>query len=217
LKPSDGDPAVALDAAESRLGIGLPLALREWYGIAGRRGDIWSRQDTFLRPEQLRVEEDRLIFYMENQAVVRWGIRVADHQSEDPAVFVSSADEPGVWIEEDGSTSLFALQMLIYCIKWSSDNRCWANGCPTDLALGALESHYPRLPFREWYWSGPTRFYGHRDLVAEIDSGDGWLWVATRTEAAFLEFDRLMASVGVRWEARSDEWPPGWVTRDHDS
>jgi hypothetical protein len=84
---------------------------------------------------------------------------------------------------------------------------------PTAAAFEVVESRYPRPPFREWYWSGPTRFYGNRDLVAEFDSGDGWLWVATRTEAAFREFDRLLEPTGMRWEAWSDERPPGCVTR----
>lgn len=216
LTPADGDPAEVLDSAESRLAVALPPALREWYGIAGRRQDIWSRQDTFLRPEDLGVEEDHLVFSVENQAVVRWGLRVADLSSEDPPVFVSSMDEPGAWIEESDSISLFAIQTIISCIKWSRNNRCLAIGCATDSAIESLESHYPRLPLREWHWPGPTRYYGHRDLVAGIDGGEDRLWVATRTEAAFLEFDRLMTSSGVRWESRSDEWPPGWVTRDRD-
>src|SRR4051812_42311075 len=97
LLPSDGDPASTLDDAEARLGVALPPALREWYGLAGRRDDIWSRQDAFLRPDELRVEDDRLIVYVENQAVVRWGIRIADGPFEDPPVSVSSVDEPGVW------------------------------------------------------------------------------------------------------------------------
>ena len=208
LKPSDGDTADALDAAESRLGVPLPQALREWYEIAGRREDIWSQQDLLYPPERLEIEDDRLIFYVENQAVVQWGIRVSDLPLDDPPVFVSSIDECGVWIEENETTSMFALQMLLFCVKFAKCNPGWGNGCLNEAAIKAIESHYPRLPLAEWYWTGPTRFYGHRDLVVEI--ADNWLCVSGRTETAFRELVDLMDTADMDWTAISDEHSREW-------
>ncbi|WP_165245155.1 hypothetical protein [Paludisphaera soli] len=218
LRPAEGDPAATLDAAAMRLGVDLPAALREWYAIAGRRADAWSRQDVFVRPDRLRIEDGRIVFYEESQAVVRWGVGVEGRQAEDPPVFVSSEDEHGEWLEESPSISLFALQRLLCDLKWSHDVRCRANGPWTDAVLTAIESHYPRLALPAYAASGPSRCYGHRDLVigVEIERGEDCLWVASRAEAPFHELQRLLKPLGMRWDSSSYDWPSGWVSRNSD-
>jgi hypothetical protein len=66
-----------LTAAEHRLGLTLPAALREGYALLGRRDDLTSNQDVLLRPDQLYFDETgrALIFRVENQSVAHWGIR----------------------------------------------------------------------------------------------------------------------------------------------
>jgi hypothetical protein len=39
-----------IDAAEERLGVRFPAAVREAYGLFGRRADLTSNQDRQLRP-----------------------------------------------------------------------------------------------------------------------------------------------------------------------
>jgi hypothetical protein len=46
-----------LTAAEHRLGLTLPAALREGYALLGRRDDLTSNQDVLLRPDQLYFDE----------------------------------------------------------------------------------------------------------------------------------------------------------------
>src|SRR5439155_1077965 len=61
LADADGVPETDLQAAEARMSLRLPPALREWYSIAGRRQDIWSRQDTFLGPGELYISGETLV------------------------------------------------------------------------------------------------------------------------------------------------------------
>ena len=63
-----------MQTAERTLGFAIPEALAEWYLASGKRRSVWSRQDDFLPPDQLRMHNDALIFYVENQGVVQWGI-----------------------------------------------------------------------------------------------------------------------------------------------
>jgi hypothetical protein len=208
LLPVDGLSAEEFATAESRLQIRLPPALHEWYGIAGRRDDIWSRQDKFLRPDRLRIHDEHLIFYVENQGVVRWGIRVADLSSDDPPVFVSSADGSGQWTDENDTTSEFAIQMLVSCVRWADGHTGSANGAiESDRVIEAIASNYPRLPLREWSWAGTHQYHGDREVIAETDRGGTWLWVSTRSAAAFREFDLLMQAAGMQWEFWSDPAP----------
>lgn len=86
LGPIDGCTPQSICAAEQRLQVALPTALREWYALAGRRKAVWSSQDHFLEPEELHIESDKLIICIENQAVVRWAIPLKALAHDDPPV-----------------------------------------------------------------------------------------------------------------------------------
>jgi hypothetical protein len=143
MSDSDRVSSRRLDAAEHRLGLRLPIALREWYERLGCQGDIWSVQDDFRPPERLRVRGELLVFYIENQAV--WYIGVGLHDL--------SVDDSPVTIDEWGlgkgtrvlspAISLLALQMLAYVVKFASPlQRLFGHW--TDATLRAIEHHYPR-------------------------------------------------------------------------
>lgn len=209
LGSADGYPSEVLDTTESRLAIRLPIALRDWYVQSGRRHDIWSRQDSLLPPEEIYIKEGHIVFYTENQSVVDWGIEKAHASLDDPPVFVSSADTEGEWIQENATTSEFCLQMLVSCVKWSPVLACWANGWASEPVINLVKGKYSQLAFPEWYWAGPTRYFGQEDLLIELNSGDGWLWAVSRTHTAFHQFNQSVTAAGMQWESQSDEWPAG--------
>jgi hypothetical protein len=185
-------PLQACDGVVPDEGMVLPTALREWYVLAGARKDIWSRQDHFLRPNETHRNAEFHVFMVENQSVVEWGIRSVDMTANDPPVFVSSVDDPKVWLKENDTVSEFALEMFAYCLKWSDKCRWWANALVGPNVLDLVASRYPRFPFPEWHWPAPTRFYGLRDIIVEVEAerghGGGWLYVVTRTAAAAESF-----------------------------
>jgi hypothetical protein len=208
LSPADGFSEEDLAVAERRLGFPLPPALREWYGLAGRRKDVWSRQDELLPPEKCYIANGVLVFYVENQSVVRWGVRLSERGQEDPPVVVEDEEAPGRWRTENASTSEFALQMLVFSAKWSSGNKCWASGGADEAVVRRIEGNYPRLAFPAWYWPVyPTRLYGKEEIIIETNgSGDNtWLWVWSKSEEEFREFERLLDGTGLSWEAYSDD------------
>jgi hypothetical protein len=83
LGAEDGISTDRITAAEERLRVRLPAALREWYEMAGARDDLRGRGNHLLTPERLRVDDEdgMLIFYQENQCSCQWGLNLKDPRS----------------------------------------------------------------------------------------------------------------------------------------
>ncbi|MFI2607514.1 SMI1/KNR4 family protein [Kitasatospora sp. NPDC018619] len=84
LGPDDGFTDAELDAAERRLGLRLPVALREAYRLFGRRADLTSSHDVLLTPDELYVLDGALVYRAENQGCAHWGVRLEDLGLADP-------------------------------------------------------------------------------------------------------------------------------------
>jgi hypothetical protein len=197
-------PPEDLDEAESRLGLRLPAALREWHERYGAlTASVWSLQDDFLSPSELVVEHGALVFCRENQGVVQWGIGLDELSSDDPAVLLSWS--PGRdWTVEAESTSGFALQLVALNAKFSSMPFHLANGEATEEACRAVENALPRLPLPDLHWpAAPTRFYGDGDLLVENEA-DTWLWVTARSRHAFERIQSIADTTGLTWEALNE-------------
>lgn len=207
LTPADGFSEEEISSAEQSVGLQFPRALREWYALAGRRRDVWSQQDELLLPSKCYVVGEVLVVYVENQSVVRWAIPLSGQSDDDPPVVVESVDASEHWFDDYASLSEFALQMLVFSGKWSDANRFSAAGAADEAVLRQITNNYPRLDFPDWHWPDfPTRTYGNDDILIETN-GDGesaWLWVWSRSEGEFRQLDRLVRSVGVRWQAFFD-------------
>ncbi len=203
LSASDGFSRADLLSAERRLEISLPEALCEWFRLAGKRVDIWSRQDCFLPPAELGFLSDYLVFYIENQTVVHWGIRLSDLGLVDPPVYVQSGDEDDVWIQQNPSISEFALQMFVFCIEFGWPLR-WVCGFPDQQLSETIQQEFPALGFPEWSWTGST-LYGFRDIIVDVQE-HGHTHVAARTDAAFRKFTGLATpgnfDIAASWEDR---------------
>ena len=190
-----------IEAVERRLGLALPASLCEWYLHSGSRYDVWNVQDRLVRLSELCIEEDRLVFFRENQGVVHWSIPISTLSLADPPVIVSDPSSGGLHHDEAQSVSEFALQMLCLNAKFSALNLPRANGQVTANAILALEQHLPRLPVADLHWPPfPTRLYGNESLLVEID-GLTWLWITAIDAEAFALAARLAEEAGVEWES----------------
>jgi hypothetical protein len=81
LTPEDGFGEAEIETAEKRLGFRLPYALRELYLCAGKLDCFMSAFQRFLLPEELVIEDGKLIFLEENQGVCIW---LAESEQDDP-------------------------------------------------------------------------------------------------------------------------------------
>jgi hypothetical protein len=118
LQPADGIDLVRLSAAEQRLGVPLPPALRELYAYAGNVTCLMESFQRFPALEQLEIEDGKLIFLEENQGVCFWGVERGDQ----PMVS-QRANENALWHSEELQLDEFLRIILYYqCAQGGYDH-----------------------------------------------------------------------------------------------
>jgi hypothetical protein len=201
LTDDDGWTEADLQAAEQRLGVRLPAAIREAYALFGRRQDLTSVQDRLLGPEELEVDAtgEALIYRVENQAVVVWGVPLAAMAQPDPTVVVARNFEDVGWEPYVGRFSLACVELVLSESLHSaplelSDNR------ELDAAAAALvEQRFARLAIPDYpMWAvpgGSVRWFTGPDVLL-CDFAGTWLWVRARTTLAL---DAVRATLPGEW------------------
>src|SRR5262249_38986158 len=81
-----GFASEVLAAAQKRLGVQVPAALRDYYSVAGRERRFSACHHRLLPPQQWAIDQQRLIFMEENQGVVCWGVSTRNPDVDDPPV-----------------------------------------------------------------------------------------------------------------------------------
>ena len=203
LQEGDGYSVAELDVAEQHLGLKLPLALREWYRLVGRRKDIIAMQNFLASPEELEImdESGLLVFYCENQQVVEWGVQEDDLGLVDPPVWLDNSglhDTQRKLIRENNTLTEFALQMVVMETMFNP-KVFQALSRVTPQTIGKAERNFVPLGFPDWHWpSYPTRFYGDDDILVQVSEGeDLWLQVTARSLAAYEE---AKTALEITWE-----------------
>jgi hypothetical protein len=103
-----------LTAAERRLGVRVPIALRDFYLVAGGERRFNHSFNRILSPRDWEVDKQRLIFMDENQVVVRWGVSLRNASSADPPISQGVNGETIAWYPEHRKLSVFLSVMLHY-------------------------------------------------------------------------------------------------------
>ena len=206
LAPEDGVLLEDILEAESWSDVPVPLALQEWYLLGGRRSDLNAALNYLLSPAQLEVSDEHLVFFVENQAVVRWGIRVSDLARVDPPVYldddfsVPTAPPSHQWILENTMLSEFLLQMIMMhtLVRNSPSQEHCVSGC-AEIDASTLEqivTLFPRFELPLWHWPRyPTQFFGNDEILLMVD-GSLWLWVVAQSAS---EWKQLEEHITVTW------------------
>jgi hypothetical protein len=111
---ADGVSEEAFAQAESRLGLRLPVALREYFLIAGNADDANRMHNVLFRLDEFFIEDGFLVFMEENQAVVHWGIPVDRLDEPDPDVWQRVNGPEPVWYSEELPFSSFMMKNLAW-------------------------------------------------------------------------------------------------------
>ncbi|WP_093703224.1 SMI1/KNR4 family protein [Streptomyces sp. 2131.1] len=175
LGSDDGWTEADLDAAEERLGVRLPAALREAYLLFGRRLDLTSNHDVLLGPAELYVDEGKeaLVFRHENQGAASWGILLDSLQDDDPAVLIrldladKSAERWAGWLER---LSLCFVEIILSESLQADEELCDFLA-PDVGSLELLERNYVRLPFPAYPIGEETRWFLGQDALLRDDDG----------------------------------------------
>jgi uncharacterized protein (TIGR02996 family) len=183
LQSGDGYSEEELQEVESRLGVRLPAALREWYGLAGKRDEVWSKQDPLVYPGNLTLlPGDTLVIRNENQRMEAWGIMGEDIAKDDPPIYLFSYP----W-KISPTLSAFALRVLVYDSVLSGHvrlNRDYFRGAAT---VDEISSKFTLCDLPERYYTEfTTRFFEGADIIIQINDAEDRqsLEVAALNEAA---------------------------------
>ncbi|MFJ5925293.1 SMI1/KNR4 family protein [Kitasatospora sp. NPDC092948] len=173
LTSDSGCADAELDAAEARLGLTLPAALREAYRLVGNRPDLTGNQDTLLPPEKLYVDRDCLVYRVENQSCAYWGIPLAALDRADPPTVAWPDVAPTVEPEIGPWTASFSAECLgIVLIEPLFDDSAYLDGGGVDPAGLTGWTELPRV-----HAPGvDTRFFVRPDALLVLQ-GDAWLAV----------------------------------------
>lgn len=178
LEPQDGWNRHDLAAAEDRLGVAIPEALKEALALFGKRPDLTSNQDRLLMPSELRVDNDVLVFRDENQWVAAWGAALG---GDDPPTLIKldlahkSDERWEPWMPRLSQT----------CVEMVLSEALFRDGAETadretsEADVSLLETHFTRLPLH----GIDTRWFATDDVIIREDTGD-WLWARARTPQA---------------------------------
>lgn len=115
--PADGIGIDEIERAEQSLGFRLPKVLREFYLLAGNHEKINDSHNRLLWVEYVESEDNKLIFYQENQGVCEWAIDLSDIEKDDPPVWIgqSVAEQDALeWHPDAPNLSYFLLMMLCW-------------------------------------------------------------------------------------------------------
>lgn len=181
------------NAAEARMGLKMPLAVREWYRLCARQPVLGHGDNRVVPAEQLEVQDERVDLYIENQGVLTWGVRLSDWHQDDPPVVATETNVGSLGVV-NRTCSDYYFQMTLHQAHWASRI---AYGCG-DVASIVAE-HYPRLDLPVWPWAGAKdafTLYGDDDTVLNLDYTNHLLVCACTSDA----FERAKGLFEAHWD-----------------
>ncbi|WP_203881723.1 SMI1/KNR4 family protein [Planotetraspora kaengkrachanensis] len=194
LGDGDGYSEEELNAAEDRLGLKLPAALREAYMLFGRRDNLCRTMHRLESPAELHVDEDAglLVYHVENSGVWVCGIRLTDLGLEDPPVVhlpgCGANDHPwtGItWLDRLSSDcieivlteALWNVESRPYCTNGhvsNDDNPLSMHGELLAEDIAELDHRFtplalPPYPVERWECTPGSRWYAGEDVILCLD------------------------------------------------
>jgi hypothetical protein len=187
----------------------LPRPLRAWYELASRWSTPLVVQNQLLGPDEVQVEDGKLVFWVENQGVWLWG---CDRVGDDPTVF-DRENQPGEpWQPTGVALSRFLLHVAVFeaiCGARCSAGASWLTPEQLDAVLVPLRP----LPMPAWRWpAAGHRLYAGEGLLglAGPNPGPGQTAETADMREVFLaarepgRLDYASSVVGVEWDAWQD-------------
>ena len=195
------DAARVLKQAEARLGRHLPRMLRDFALRFGWEGPLAVAQERLRSPDSWRLQGGALVFCVENQGVVLWGIAKKDLACDDPPVQVADNREPLAWAWDHDRLSDFFVTLAywhgIVAAKFMAGNVGIAERTlPKERAK--LKRQYSEIPLEPSAW-GIRVFEGDGKLFLLQKTGRLTCLVQEPVDADHVaqEFERVLELTGI--------------------
>jgi hypothetical protein len=147
------------------LSTGLPNALARWYQLAGSYGRPLVHQNQLLEPAEFQRENEKVVFYVENQGVWLWAFDETETVM-DPGVFDREAEPGRQWQSTFESLHECLIHVAVFEAILGTDIGASNFGC-TRSELDLILRPLARVGLPAWRWPGPEhRLYCGRDILA---------------------------------------------------
>lgn len=120
LMATDGTSDERIAAAEARLGLVLPLAMRRFFAEAGD-ATVVRQYHALATVEELTTADGFLLFMQENQGVVDWGIPLPELSHAVPVVWQRVNGTEAEWYSEDMGFAEFMARALAWQVGITID------------------------------------------------------------------------------------------------
>ena len=202
----DGWDESSVNAAEALLQVTFPSILRNFYLSWGKRSDYASSCENLLNPKQCFIHFGHLIYCIENQAVLLWGIPLDTLNQDDPPVYYTYNNENNAeWKLSHKHLTIF-LDALYYSHAFAGGavhgGYCHIAPDKAPASEFHMRQHYQKVQLESVHWGlipSPnlpqwTLFVGE-GIAIDVSSTD--LWAASNTEKALHDLALLL---DLKWE-----------------
>ena len=184
---------------EQRLGKRLPETLRQYYLQLGRNEQINQSQDHLVLPQELEIwEEGFLVFYYENQAIWKVGIKVSDFGFENPPVYLSP-DINADWEFKGDKLSDFLVFMAYYQALCGFPFNAIGT-FKKDEKVNFIRNDWKEVRLNIFDWEINYFLDSFEAIVALTKDKD--IYIATKTEEKFQHLDEKLR---IEWDYNSLE------------
>jgi hypothetical protein len=190
LGKSHGMAASVLNTAASRLGVAIPIALRDYYAVAGNERRFNRSQQTFLHPSKWFADQRHIVFIEENQTASWWGVSVKSRGARDPMMSQGVDHDDSIeWHKEHDKCSAFISVLLHYQAVSGGFRFCGSGAAPDDV--------HEKLR-RDWEYVGEVNqlwAFRRQNQVVCIMAGCGLPFMPTMTLMGGAKTIRDMKSI----------------------
>lgn len=110
---SNGSSIKEIEECEKRLGVSLPIPLKELYEVFGEDGDILNACNSFYSLEDLKVADGMTVFYELTDKSRKYGALIEDSNKEDPKVKLQQKNDAS-WYFEARNLSEYILNNIFW-------------------------------------------------------------------------------------------------------
>jgi hypothetical protein len=142
LARRDGVAGSRIAAAEKKLRVRLPTALRDYYLVAGAEPRFNQFFNRLYAPREWFLDGGKLAFMEESQAVVFWGVNATRWNRRDPTVYQGVNGEPIKWYVEHPRCSVFLTVVLHWHGAYGGAMRCCQTAPLSQKAPDVLRRHW---------------------------------------------------------------------------
>ncbi|MEK8017290.1 MAG: hypothetical protein VSS75_010500 [Candidatus Parabeggiatoa sp.] len=197
LTQLNGESEENICQAENQLKYRLPHSLREYYLLAGQEERLNNANDRLLNLSELSIKNQVLIFYVENQSVNFFCIRVNEIALDNPPVYAANFEDlSNLELNCESLTQFFYTMNYWQLVNGALENCALTFECSQE-TISLIESIWPEMMSISDVWKMRIFSKDQQLLCLLGDQTNCQLQIAASTPSEARKITKLLP---VEWE-----------------